>query len=83
MQAHDESNCKTLGHLERRVGLIEDAFTRDDLNKPDFHAHRKEHLEKQAADKRMDEIKDDAIKQVAMWALGIVLAVLGAYWGLR
>jgi hypothetical protein len=89
MQAHNhvEGDCKTLGHIERRVSLLEDAFPRDDLGKPNFYGHRLKHMEEEAeliAEKaRMAEIKDTAIKQIAYWALGIVLAMLGAWWGFK
>ena len=85
MQAHNhvEGDCKTLGHIERRVSLLEDAFPRDDLGKPNFYGHRLKHMEEEAEDRRLAEIKDTAIKQIAYWVLGLALTGLAAWWGLR
>lgn len=76
----DEDELST---IRQRVALIEDAFTRDDLGKPDFHLHRKTHLQEVKQSERMEEIKDSATKQVLLWFVGIVLAAIGGFWGLR
>ena len=72
-----------LSLIRQRVAMIEDAFTRDDLGKPDFHLHRKTHLQEVKQCERMEEIKDSATKQMLLWILGITLAAIGGFWGLR
>ena len=69
--------------MRQRIALMEDAFVRDDLGKPDFHAHRKTHLQEVKQSERMEEIKDSATRQLLMWVIGIVLAAIAGFWGLR
>ena len=69
--------------MRQRITAMEDAFTRDDLGKPDFHLHRKTHLQEVKQSERMEEIKDSATKQILTWVIGIVLAVIAGFWGLR
>ena len=83
VHSHAEGDCKTLGHIERRVSLLEDAFPRDDLGKPNFYGHRLKHMEEEAEGRRLAEIKDTAIKQIAYWVLGLALTALAAYWGFK
>lgn len=72
-----------IAELGQRVSVIEDAFPRDDLGKPNVHEHRKYHLGEQREDERIEEIKDTAIKQIAVWALTLVLAGVAAYFKLK
>ena len=69
--------------IRQRIAAMEDAFVRDDLGKPDFHAHRKTHLQEVKQSERMEELKDSATRQVLMWVIGIVLAAIAGFWGLR
>lgn len=69
--------------MRQRITLMEDAFVRDDLGKPDFHSHRKTHLQEAKQSERMEEIKDSATRQLLVWVIGIVLAAIAGFWGLR
>lgn len=77
MQDEDTS----LTTLTQRVSAIEDAFPRDDLGKPNYHSHRKQHLQDEVDSQKMSEIKDAAIQQIITWVIGIALALIGTYWG--
>jgi hypothetical protein len=72
-----------IAELGQRVSVIEDAFPRDDLGKPNVHSHRKFHTDEQKEDERISEIKDAAIKQIALWALALALAGVSAYFGFK
>ena len=69
--------------IKARIAAIEDAFPRDDLGKPDYHAHRKEHLENRAQSELRTEIQYDAAKQVIAWGIGIMLTSIAAFWSFK
>jgi hypothetical protein len=69
--------------MKQVLSALEDAFPRDDLGKPDYHGHRKEHAEKREDDERMAGIKDEAAKHVMLGAIGLIFAAIAAFWGLR
>ena len=50
---------------------VDEAFVLNDLNKPDYHGHRADHLERMKQAKVLDSYKQEATKKV--------LAVLAAF----
>ena len=79
----DNQKCDDCQELTARVSAIEEAFPLNDLKKPDYHLHRKSHLADMKADEKMEELKFDATRQIAMWVLGIALTLIGLYFGVK
>lgn len=86
MSTHEDEIAKikqAIDAIKQTIAAIEDAFIRDDLGKPDYHGHRKEHKDKKDDDDRAARIKDDAAKQVIAGAIGLIFTAIALFWGLR
>ena len=79
----ENDKCDECQDLHARVSAIEEAFPLNDLKKPDYHTHRKSHLADIRADEKLDELKFDATRQILLWAVGIALTLIAAYFGLK
>ena len=66
-----------------RISALEEAFTRDDLGKPDFHLHRKYHLKGIKNDEKREEVTDSITSHIIAWSIGIILSMIGAYFGFK
>jgi hypothetical protein len=68
----------TVTTINSRMDSMSDAFVKDDLGKPDYHGHRKAHLEMMKAATAVEGIKLDMTKKVLgvmlMFVLGLVAA---------
>lgn len=69
-----------LDHVEDKVNSIilkidqlTTAFTNNDLGKPDFDGHRKEHLTMAVTKKTFEGYKEDSAKKI----LGIAITIIG------
>lgn len=68
--------------VERKQSNLATAFTLNDLHKPDYDGHRKDHVEIVQNRKIMDSYKTEATKKVlavlVVFALGLMANGLGA-----
>lgn len=55
--------------LEHRYGYIISAFPKNDLGKPDFDGHRKDHLQIRKDGEVVESYKEGATKTVLNWAV--------------
>ena len=66
-----------LAVLEHRHGYIQNAFPRNDLDKPDYDGHRKAHLDLMKQDEVVDSYKQEATKKIVSMLTGAILTLLG------
>jgi hypothetical protein len=57
---------------------VSEAFIKDDLGKPDYHGHRKAHLDMVSQSKVVDSYKQDATKKVIGIFVVFVIGLLAA-----
>lgn len=69
--------------IKQTLSAIQDAFPRDDLGKPDFHGHRKEHMDTREDEEWKADIKDEAAKHVMYGVIGLFFVFLAAWLGFK
>jgi len=57
---------------------VSEAFIKDDLSKPDFHGHRKAHLDMVRDAKVVDTYKQDATKKIIGIVVVFIVGLLAA-----
>jgi hypothetical protein len=67
----------TVTKMDARMESMTEAFVKDDLGKPDYHGHRKAHLQMIQASTAVDTIKMDATKKVVGVVAVFMLALVG------
>lgn len=68
-----------IAELDQRMERVEGAFPVDSQGKPRFYDCRQFLTKELKDDELISDIKDKAIKQIAYWALGLILAALAVY----
>lgn len=68
-----------IADLDQRVERIEGAFPQDGQGKPRFYDCRQFLTKELKDDELISDIKDKAIKQIAYWALGLLLTAVALY----
>lgn len=61
--------------FERELGSHREAFTLNDLGKPDFHNHRSHHKQIDENSKLMKSYKNDVTKQILTAIIGVLIGV--------
>lgn len=67
-----------LEDLERNFDTITTAFPIDDLNKPDYAGHRRQHMEIIKGEELMDGYKHDATKQIIKMIVTFVAGLIAS-----
>lgn len=67
-----------LDALERNFDTITTAFPIDDLKKPDYAGHRRQHVEITKGDELMDGYKHDATKQIIVIIVTFVIGLIAS-----
>jgi len=67
-----------LEYLERNFDIITTAFPIDDLNKPDYSGHRRQHMDIIKIEELVDSYKQDATKQIIKMAVTFIAGLLAS-----
>lgn len=67
-----------LDDLERNFETITTAFPIDDLKKPDYAGHRKQHVEITKGEELMDGYKHDATKQIVITVVTFIAGLVAS-----